>query len=149
MTVIDEGGLGSGVVDRLAEQRYKVRGVNFGWKANSVAYANKRAEMWGTMREWLKTASIGSAGANASHENSYLKAELCGPEYKLTSNGAIQLESKDSMKKRGVASPDVADALALTFAYPVANRAASKMLKDRVSPRTTSYNQPNAVSWMQ
>lgn len=149
MTVIDEGGLGSGVVDRLSEQRYKVRGVNFGWKANSVAYANKRAEMWGTMREWLKTASIGSAGANAPQENSYLKAELCGPEYKVTSNGAIQLESKDSMKKRGMASPDVADALALTFAYPVANRAASKMLKDRVSPRTTSYNQPNAVSWMQ
>ena len=149
MTVIDEGGLGSGVVDRLAEQRYKVRGVNFGWKANSVAYANKRAEMWGTMREWLKMASIGSTSPNASQENSYLKAELCGPEYKVTSNGAIQLESKDSMKKRGVASPDVADALALTFAYPVANKATSKVLKDRVLSHTTGYSQANSGSWMQ
>jgi hypothetical protein len=149
MTVIDEGGLGSGVVDRLAEQRYKVRGVNFGWKANSTAYANKRAEMWGTMREWLKTASIGSTGSNASQEDSYLKAELCGPEYKITSNGAIQLESKDSMKKRGVASPDVADALALTFAYPVANKATSKVLKDRVVSRANVYSHGQSGNWMQ
>lgn len=48
LTVIDEGGLGAGVLDRLVEQRYRVRGVNFGWKAsNPVMYGNKRAEMWG------------------------------------------------------------------------------------------------------
>jgi hypothetical protein len=48
---IDEGGLGAGVVDRLKEQRFKVRGVNFGNKAkNPIMYGNKRAEMWGDMR---------------------------------------------------------------------------------------------------
>ena len=47
LTVIDEGGLGYGVLDRLTEQRYKVRGVNFGWKAkNPITWGNKRAEMW-------------------------------------------------------------------------------------------------------
>ena len=152
MMAIDEGGLGSGVVDRLTEQRYKVRGVNFGWKSNSIAFANKRGEMWGEMREWLKTASIGSTGQNAAQENRYLKAELCGPEYKVTSNGAIQLESKDAMKKRGVASPDVADALALTFAYPVANKATSKLLKDRVASRSTyrpvTVGRSNDGAWM-
>jgi hypothetical protein len=152
LVAIDEGGLGSGVVDRLLEQRYKVKGVNFGWKADSIAFANKRAEMWGAMREWLKTASIGASGTNAKQEDQYLKDELCGPEYTITSNGGIQLEAKDAMKKRGVASPDVADALALTFAYPVANKATSKLLKDRVVSRHSGYRiagQPTAGAWMQ
>ena len=56
LTVIDEGGLGYGILDRLTEQKYKVRGVNFGWKAkNPVMYGNKRAELWGNMRDWLRT----------------------------------------------------------------------------------------------
>lgn len=148
MTVVDEGGLGSGVVDRLLEQRYKVKGVNFGWKANSIAYFNKRAEMWGEMREWLKKASIGTVGANGKQDDRYLTSELCGPEYKVTSSGAIQLESKDDMKKRGVASPDVADALCLTFAYPVANKATSKVLKDRVASRSRSNRSLSVGSWM-
>jgi hypothetical protein len=148
MTVVDEGGLGSGVVDRLLEQRYKVKGVNFGWKANSIAYFNKRAEMWGEMREWLKKASIGTVGANGKQDDRYLASELCGPEYKVTSSGAIQLESKDDMKKRGVASPDVADALCLTFAYPVANKATSKVLKDRVASRSRSNRSLSVGSWM-
>jgi hypothetical protein len=55
LTVIDEGGLGYGILDRLTEQRYKVRGVNFAWKAkNPIMWGNKRAEMWGMMREWLR-----------------------------------------------------------------------------------------------
>jgi hypothetical protein len=56
LVVMDEGGLGYGILDRLNEQRYKVRGVNFGWKAKSqVMWGNKRAEMWGAMRDWLRT----------------------------------------------------------------------------------------------
>jgi len=56
LAVIDEGGLGYGILDRLHEQRYKVvRGVNFGWKAkNGVMYANKRAELWGAMNRMAK-----------------------------------------------------------------------------------------------
>lgn len=108
---IDEGGLGAGVVDRLKEQRYKVRGVNFGHKASNKTYLNKRSEMWGEMKDWLKTASL-----DKDHE---LKKELIGPTYKPNSTGAIQLERKEDMKRRGLASPDGADAIALTFAFPI------------------------------
>jgi hypothetical protein len=115
LTVIDEGGLGYGILDRLTEQRYKVRGVNFGWKAkNPVMWQNKRSEMWGAMRDWLKTAAIS--------RDRQLKADLIGPMRKFNSSGAIILESKKDMKARGLASPDAADALAVTFAYPVASR---------------------------
>ena len=115
LTVIDEGGLGYGILDRLTEQRYKVRGVNFGWKAkNPVMWQNKRSEMWGAMRDWLKTAAI--------PRDRQLKADLIGPMRKFNSSGAIILESKKEMRSRGLASPDAADALAVTFAYPVASR---------------------------
>jgi len=115
MVVVDEGGLGAGVVDRLKEQRYKIRGVNFGSKSkNPLMWGNKRAEMWGEMREWLKTASIPS--------DRYLKSDLIGPLMKPDSRGTIFLESKKDMKSRGLASPDAADAIAVTFAFPVAHR---------------------------
>jgi hypothetical protein len=137
LTVIDEGGLGYGILDRLKEQRYKVRGVNFGWKAkNPVMWGNKRAEMWGDMREWLRTASV-------PHDRP-LKSDLCGPHVKPNSAGTIFLEGKKEMKARGQASPDAADALAVTFAYPVASREA------RDAPRRVITGQRSGVtnSWM-
>jgi hypothetical protein len=115
LVVIDEGGLGAGVVDRLKEQRYKVRGVNFGNKSSKpLMYGNKRAEMWGAMKEWLKDAHI--------PKDRYLKSDLIGPMMKPDSKGTIFLESKKDMKSRGLASPDAADAIAVTFAFPVARR---------------------------
>jgi hypothetical protein len=70
--------------------------------------------MWGSMKEWLKTASIPN--------DRYLKGDLTGPMMKPDSKGAIFLESKKDMKSRGLASPDAADAIAVTFAFPVAHR---------------------------
>jgi phage terminase large subunit len=136
LSIIDEGGLGYGILDRLTEQRYKVRGVNFGWKAkNSIMWGNKRAEMWGTMKEWLKTASIPS--------DRQLKADLVGPMKKPNSSGTIFLEGKKEMRSRGLASPDAADALAVTFAFPVAHR------EYREPVRRVSSQSPNVVnSWM-
>lgn len=137
LTVIDEGGLGYGILDRLKEQRYKVRGVNFGWKAkNPVMYQNKRSEMWGEMKTWLQTASLPA--------DRQLKGDLVGPHQKFNSSGAILLESKKDMKARGLASPDAADALAVTFAYPLASREA----RDR--PRRIVMGQGGAItnSWM-
>jgi len=136
LTVIDEGGLGYGILDRLTEQRYKVRGVNFGWKAkNPVMWGNKRAEMWGAMREWLRTASI--------PQDKMLKDDLVGPMKKPNSAGTIFLEGKKEMKSRGLASPDAADALAVTFAYPVAHREYVER------PRTITMNRDAmAGSWM-
>ena len=121
LTIIDEGGLGAGVLDRLLEQQYKVRGVNFGSKADSATYGNKRAEMWGLMREWLKTAIL--------PKDRELRSDLIGPTYKLNSMGAIMLERKEDMKRRGAASPDSADAIAITFAYPVAWGMSNKAIK--------------------
>ena len=136
LTVIDEGGLGYGILDRLNEQRYKVRGVNFGWKAkNPVMWGNKRAEMWGAMREWLKTASI--------PQDKMLKDDLVGPMKKPNSAGTIFLEGKKEMKSRGLASPDAADALAVTFAYPVAHREYTEKARTIVSNRATMSG-----SWM-
>ena len=89
--------------------------MNFGWKAkNPVMYGNKRAELWGSMKEWLKTASIPN--------DRRLKSDLTGPTIKPNSSGTIFLEGKKEMKARGLASPDAADALAVTFAFPVAHR---------------------------
>jgi len=115
LVVIDEGGLGAGIVDRLKEQRYKIKGVNFGNKSSQpVMYGNKRAEMWGKMREWLKSAAIPN--------DRFLKTDLISPMMKPDSRGTIFLESKKDMKARGLASPDAADAIAVTFAFPVAHR---------------------------
>jgi hypothetical protein len=136
LTVIDEGGLGYGILDRLKEQRYKVRGVNFGWKAkNPVMWGNKRAEMWGDMREWLRSASLPN--------DRLLKSDLCGPHVKPNSSGTLFLEGKKEMKARGQASPDAADALAVTFAYPLASREARekprRIVTERGSGATSSW----------
>jgi hypothetical protein len=136
LVVIDEGGLGAGIVDRLKEQRYKVKGVNFGNKSSHpVMYGNKRAEMWGKMREWLKSAAIPN--------DRFLKTDLISPMMKPDSRGTIFLESKKDMKSRGLASPDAADAIAVTFAFPVAHR-------EYTEPTRKVYSGQHAVAtgWM-
>ena len=110
---IDGGGVGGGVVDRLKQMGYRVIEVQSGEKArDSERYLNRRAEMWGEMRDWLPYGCISN--------DDMLIDDLTGPEYALHPTGQIKLESKDSMKKRGLASPDDGDSLALTFAEPVA-----------------------------
>lgn len=138
MVFIDEGGLGAGIVDRLKEQRYKIKGVNFGWKSkNPAMYGNKRAEMWGEMREWLKSASMPL--------DRFLKTDLISPMMKPDSKGAIFLESKKDMKARGVASPDAADAIALTFAYPVASREYNAR---EITRKVYAHSAGASASWM-
>jgi hypothetical protein len=88
-------------------------------------YGNKRAEIWGKMKDWLKSASIPN--------DRFLKTDLTSPMMKPDSKGAIFLESKKDMKARGVASPDAADAIALTFAYPVASREYNSQTTTRTS----------------
>jgi hypothetical protein len=114
---IDVGAMGAGVVDRLREQGFDVRAVNFGGSpVDKIKYANKRAEMWGEMAVWLKEGG-------EIPDDSDLKADLIGPEYSYTSSQQLLLEKKESMKRRGLPSPDCADALALTFAAPVTDTA--------------------------
>ena len=136
LTVIDEGGLGYGILDRLNEQRYKVRGVNFAWASKTpVMYLNKRAELWGAMRDWVKNAHLPM--------DRRLKADLTGVQQKMTSSGAIQLESKKDMRARGLASPDAADAIAVTFAFPVARRETVEKVK-----RPAYYSATPSHSWL-
>lgn len=134
---VDEGGIGAGVVDRLIELGYPVLGVNFGaqpdgsavlWtNARGELYYNKRGEMWGSMRAWLTRSG-------RIWDNDTLASQLIGLEYTTLENSrkgeTILLEKKRDMKRRGLVSPDRADALALTFAYPVA-RQSSTGIRDR------------------
>lgn len=126
---VDEGGVGGGVVDRCRQMGYSVIGVNFGAKADRIIEgvpkcANKRAQMWATMREWLRS------GASIP-DDTQLEMDLTGPLYSFDPNNAIMLERKDAMKKRGVPSPDLADALALTFAYSVTPRSMERFVQER------------------
>lgn len=110
---IDGGGVGGGVIDNLKAWGFRVIEINFGSEAgDSKKYHNKRAEMWGLARDWMPTGAL--------EVDSDLKQDLIGPEYFFDKDGRIQLEKKEDMKKRGLASPDDGDALCLTFARPVA-----------------------------
>lgn len=114
---IDKTGIGAGVFSRLNDLGVRgVVGVNFGERAlEPDFYANKRAEMWCLMKKWLEDGAI--------PPDPELCADLCAPEYGfLGDKGQIVLEKKADMKKRGLASPDKGDALALTFAEPVRSR---------------------------
>jgi phage terminase large subunit len=113
---IDQTGIGAGVVDRLRQLGHVILGVDFGGRAltPSPKLANRRAEMWWRLSEWVKTGGL--------PKDDELVSELAGPTYHFDTASRIQLESKDDMKKRGLPSPDKADALALTFAAPVQRR---------------------------
>ncbi|MDF1719950.1 MAG: hypothetical protein P1U65_04685 [Minwuia sp.] len=116
-TFVDGAGIGGGVVDRLRQLGRRVHDVNAGAAPRKRRdYANRRAEMWDQMRKWLRTGAL--------PDDADLINDLKGPEYSFDATGHILLEKKEKMKARGLASPDAADALALTFADPVpANRA--------------------------
>ncbi len=111
---VDGVGVGGGVVDRLRQTNYKVVDVNAGGQAlHDDRYANLRAEMWGKVRDWVK-----DRGQIPDRED--LALDLTAQRYEYDARGRIKLERKEEMKSRGVASPDLGDALALTFARPVA-----------------------------
>lgn len=119
---IDGGGPGAGVIDRCRMFKLPVVEIQFGSKADralhglddSFKYANKRAEMYGALREWLRHGAL--------DDDPELETDLLSLQYGYTmrdGSDAIILEKKEDMKRRGLASPDDSDALALTFAYPV------------------------------
>jgi phage terminase large subunit len=112
---VDEGGVGGGVVDRLHQLGFsQVIGVNFGARSDlrpsGARAGNKRSEMWLAARDWL--------GRGALPPDEALAAELTAPMYSYNAGNEVMLERKQDLKRRGLPSPDVADAFALTFAYP-------------------------------
>jgi hypothetical protein len=110
---IDGGGVGGGVVDRCRQLGLDLVEVNFGNRATNPLYANMRAQCWGNMRDAIDDGI-------RLPKNDDLIADLTGLEYGYNMRNQLQLERKEDAKKRGIASPDLADALALTYAYPVA-----------------------------
>ena len=109
--LVDSIGLGAGVVDRLRELGLPVRGINVSESpAMGTTYKNLRAELWYKCKAWFEARDC------IIPNDEELVAELATVRYFFTSNGKIQIESKDDIRKRGLKSPDKADSFVLTFA---------------------------------
>lgn len=112
---MDGGGVGGPIIDQLKARGYKIIEVQFGASADdSLRFANKRAEMWQRIKDWLPFGCI--------DDDNTLRDDLIGPEYSFNGRDALLLEGKEHMESRGLASPDDGDALALTFARSVARK---------------------------
>jgi hypothetical protein len=109
-TFVDGVGVGAGVVDRLQMLGHAVIEVNGGATAfDEVTFFNKTSEMWSRMRDWIK-------GADLPKDDSSMRLALIGREYLYDDRERMRMERKRDMKRRGLASPDEADALCHTFA---------------------------------
>ncbi len=126
------GGFGSGVVDSMLQAGASPYEIHFSSNAIDPAYFNKRAEMWFEMSKWIKRGGWLPNDAT-------LAKELCSPQYTFV-GGKFQLESKEQIKKRLGFSPDRADALCLTFAFPDSTSFADNMLGKTNTRLKSEYN---------
>lgn len=108
-----DSAFGSPIVERLHVLGFsQVHEINFGGESPNIHQANQRAFQWNKLKDWLLRGSI-------DPKDQRLETDLCGPGFHLNKKDQLVLEAKESMLKRGVASPDDGDALSLTFAQPV------------------------------
>lgn len=115
---VEGDGVGGGVSDILKSTGYNVIEVKVGGGAQDKdMYMNHRVELWGRMRDWLPNASLPN--------DKGLLDDLTAPMYEYSLKGQLKLEPKDKMKKRGHASPDSADALAMTFSRTIGRKDSS------------------------
>ncbi|HYX83235.1 MAG TPA: hypothetical protein VE714_12625 [Gemmatimonadales bacterium] len=133
MLFLDSAGIAGPIAARLRQQGHRnVQEVNFGADSPSEKCRYFRDFMWEAMKQWLLTAAI-----DASPD---LETDLTGPGVRPDPQQRIWLESKEQLKKRGLDSPDDADALALTFASPV---------RPKVVSQTSRASYPSgAHGWM-
>jgi len=111
--MVDSIGIGAGVVDRLRELGLPILGVNVSEAPSIGNYRNLRAELWYRCRDWFVRRDC-----KIPKDKSFA-IELAAVRYSFaTASNKIQVESKADMKNRGLKSPDLADALMLTFAAP-------------------------------
>ena len=145
---VDEGGVGGGVVDRLRELGAPVYGVHFGGSAQRPKrFFNRRSEIFWELRRLFDLEAI------AVPRDEELAGQLLGLRYDLSSSGQVRLEGKREMRKRGMPSPDKADALALAFLVPPSLgiwTGAEPFLRDGPPPRATieafGYDRPPLFS---
>lgn len=115
MLFLDSAGIAGAIGNRLRELGHEnVQEVNFGSDSPDIKRRFMRDHMWAEMKDWLLVGAI--------DKHPELEADLTGPGLRPDNRQRIWLESKETMKKRGVDSPDDGDALALTFAAPVRAR---------------------------
>lgn len=122
--VFVDGGYGTGIVSAGRSINRSWQLVWFSGAPIDQGCVNKRAEMWKLMRDWLKDGG-------AIPEDQTLRDDLLSPETVARPDGKLLLEPKEAMKKRGLKSPNRADALALSFAAPVATRQALRHARSR------------------
>lgn len=118
MLFIDYGGSGWELGGMLKEAGFenRIKVINFGAQAlKKEAYYNKKAEMYGELKKWL----IDENEPVSIPDNDALHTDLTAPCYSYDSKSRLVIEKKKEIKKRGLRSPDGADALALTFAFPI------------------------------
>jgi hypothetical protein len=113
--VFVDAGYGTGIVSAGKTLGRDWQLVWFAERSNDPGCLNKRAEMWKLAKEWLKQGGT-------IPKDPQLHQELTGPETVPRADGKIQIESKKDMKSRGIPSPNRADALVLSFAYPVSKK---------------------------
>ncbi len=121
--------LGYGTIDRLKERGYGhiVEGVHFSQKPNEDIYLNKRAEMAFNLRDWIHEGGV------RIPDSEEIGVDLASiPDFKETSRGLLQLESKDTIKKKFGKSPDIFDSIILTFAQPVKSDWQTSRTQNRV-----------------
>jgi phage terminase large subunit len=130
---IDTIGIGAGVYDRLEELGLPVRAVNVA-ESPSVddQYMRLRDELWWKARKWFTDRNC------KIMNDAKLIAELTALQYTFTSAGKLKVESKDDAKKRGLRSPDLADAFVLTFAADDRQRMMADRDRHRQSTRSHS-----------
>lgn len=117
--VDNTGGFGGGWIDQLNVLGHSPIGIHFAGKATDGRYANKRAEILFALAEWVKAGgALPTKDANGRDIRAELTGELVTPTYSFKGDKLI-VEPKEEIKKRLGRSPDLADALALTFSHPV------------------------------
>ena len=127
--VVDVTGVGTGVADRLIEQQYDhIYRIHPGEGAyDNRKYLNKRAEMWGLMKDWIEDKP------SLLPDDDVLQADLTSVQYHYDSSRRMVLMSKEKMRELGLPSPDSGDALALTFAVRIAPRKKPGNWRDRIN----------------
>lgn len=142
MVFVDATGMGWGVVDRLHQMGYKqVVGVQVGEKPHDESrYRKLRDELWGRLRDAILDGL-------SLPDDPELETDLTAPEYGFDDRQRYVMESKEDMKERGLASPDAADALAVSYFAPVGpTRSKRDTWRKRISTRAKKQGKGGATA---
>lgn len=136
--MIDSVGIGAGVFDRTKDLKLPVVEVIVSQKSSDPSiYSNLRAQLWGEMKKWLANGADLPVSAKTKEIN--LQGELTSMEYFYNTKMQLQMLAKKDLKRKGLESPDVADALGLTFAAQAYDMTPARRMKKRVKRMNTIW----------